>query len=494
MPLIPLQIAPGIVKNGTEFQQTNSWSDGNLVRWNESAMQPVKGWRKRSLTAMSGVCRKLITYIDNSVPGVRNTLAGTNTHLYAIQSAGQVHNITPANFTTGDADAALNLAWGASTWGSYEFGTLRPDTGNYDFCDTWSIAPWGEYAVACATSDGKIYQWANNVANVATVLSNAPTQCRAICVTDERFVFALGAGSEHDRVEWCDQENNNVWAASSTNQAGGQHLTSSGQLISGHPLRGETLLLTTTDCHVARYTGPPFVYSFQRVGDGCGSVSANGCVVADNLAAWVGLNQFHIYSGGSVTTLKSTVGDYFFSDLNLAQRSKIYGVLNSEYNEIWWFYPSGDSLENNKYVSYNYRDNHWSIGSLARTAGSDAGVFIFPQMVGVDGYVYEHEVGYGYDDAEVYLQSGPIELGNGDQIMKCTSLIPDEKTQGDVTATFKTRLYPNGAETSHGPFTMANPTSVRFQGRQVSMRIDANINTDWRVGTMRLNAVAGGRR
>ena len=71
---------------------------------------------------------------------------------------------------------------------------------------------------------------------------------------------------------------------------------------------------------------------------------------------------------------------------------------------------------------------------------------------------------------------------------------PDEKNQGDVTATFKTRLYPNGTETSHGPFTMSNPTSVRFQGRQVSMRIEAAQNNDWRVGTMRLDAVAGGKR
>ena len=89
---------------------------------------------------------------------------------------------------------------------------------------------------------------------------------------------------------------------------------------------------------------------------------------------------------------------------------------------------------------------------------------------------------------------GPVELGNGDNLMVARELIPDEKNQGDVTATFKTRLYPNGTETSHGPFTMANPTSVRFQGRQVSMRIDAAQNSDWRVGTMRLDAVAGGKR
>ena len=126
----------------------------------------------------------------------------------------------------------------------------------------------------------------------AAVLSNAPTSTTAIVVTDERFIFALGRwrtivsnGATREQ-QYLDRSCNN--------QAGGQNLTTDGSLISGHSLRGETLLLTTTDAHVARYSGPPFVYSFQRVGDGCGTVSANGCVAADQFAVWPGLNSFHI--------------------------------------------------------------------------------------------------------------------------------------------------------------------------------------------------------
>jgi hypothetical protein len=79
-------------------------------------------------------------------------------------------------------------------------------------------------------------------------------------------------------------------------------------------------------------------------------------------------------------------------------------------------------------------------------------------------------------------------------MMVATSLIPDEKTQGDVTATFKTRFYPNAAESSFGPFDMANPTSVRFQGRQVQMRVTGNTFSSWRVGNMRLDVKEGSRR
>jgi len=489
--LINLDLAPGIVRNGTNYQQANAWNDSNLVRWYEDSMQPIGGWRTKTTSAMTGVCRKIVNYRDNS--GDRRTVAGTQSKLYAIDEAFALYDITPTGFTAGDADGVQNLGWGALGWGASTYGTPRPDSGTYTPATTWSIDTWGEYAIGCATSDGKIYQWENDTGTVAAVLSNAPTDCNAIISTDERFLFALGAGGEGNRVEWSDQENNNLWAAAATNQAGGFTLATGGNIVSAISMRGETLILTNIDAHVARYQGPPYVYGFQKVGTGCGVAGANACVRADQFAVWMGTNSFHIYDG-AVSTLPSTVGDYIFSDINEAQRSKVYGVLNSKFSEIWWFYPSEDSLENNRYVAWNYRENYWMIGALARTAGADVGVYVYPNYVSSDGYIYEHEVGFDYDSATVFCESGPMQIGSGDRLVVARSLIPDEKTQGDVTATFKTRNYPNGSEVSYGPFTMTNPTSVRFQGREVSMRITGDVATDWRAGTMRLDVVEGSGR
>jgi hypothetical protein len=117
-----------------------------------------------------------------------------------------------------------------------------------------------------------------------------------------------------------------------------------------------------------------------------------------------------------------------------------------------------------------------------------------PFLVKSDGIVYEHEVGFDYDGATPYAESGPISLGAGDRQMKVTSVIPDEKTQGQVDLKFKSRLYPNAEEREYGPFNTANPTSVRFQGRQVRMRIEGAEASDWRVGIMRLEAKQGSKR
>lgn len=493
MTLLNIQPPAGIVKNGTELQQMNAWNDGNLVRWNEGSLQPVGGWRARTTVALTGKCRNIIAYLDND--GDRRTVAGTHSKLFFIAEDGTLSDITPSSFTAGTADANQNLAYGGGTWNLSTWNTPRPDTGSYAPATTWALDTFGQFVIGCSTSDGKLYQWENNPSVVAAVLSNAPVSNTAVVVTEERFVVALGAGGVGNKVAFSDQEDSNLWTPAATNQAGSFTLATNGNLILGRRLRGETLLLTDIDAHVMRFIGPPLVFGFSQVGTGCGAISANACVVADGSAIWMGRNGFFTYNG-SVKSLRSAVGDFLFENMNLDQRSKVSGVLNSNFAEVIWFYPSKGSNENDSYVSYNYREGHWQIGSLTRLAGFDSGAFVYPNYVDADGIVFEHEAGYAYDtDTEIFVESGPIEIGNGDRYMVAKSLISDESAAGAVTATFKTKNYPTASETTHGPFTLTStPTSVRFTGRQVNMRVTGVENASWRVGNMRLDVVPGGRR
>jgi hypothetical protein len=187
--------------------------------------------------------------------------------------------------------------------------------------------------------------------------------------------------------------------------------------------------------------------------------------------------------------------DYVFEDINTSQISKVYAVHNSQHGEIWWFYPSEGNLENNRYISFDYKEGHWNVGVLERTAAVDLGVFSNPIWADADGDLYNQETGSIHSGAtNPFAESGPISLGNGDQIMRVTNLIPDEKTQGQVNVTFKTRFYPNASETTHGAFTLTNPTDVRFSGRQLRMKVQGVGDTNWRSGVMRIEARAGGRR
>jgi len=493
MALIPLKIPPGVYRNGTEYQSAGRWFDANLVRWYENTLRPIGGWRKKSETAMTGKCRGLLTWKTNA--GERYIAMGTSTKLYVMSENAVLKEVTPTGFTTGRADATNTTGYGYNLYGSFAYGVARPDTGAIAPATTWSLDTWGEYLVGCSDADGKLYEWqlGFTTPTLAAVITNAPTGCSALLSTAERFLFALGASSNPRLVKWSDQEDNTTWTAAATNQAGDFEINSSGSLKCGKRVRGINLLFTDVDVHTANYVGQPYVYAFERVASGCGVISAQAVAAIDSTAMWMSQSGFWIFDS-YVKPLNCDVSDYVFQNLNYNQASKVYAVHNSKYGEIWWFYPSNASNEVDSYVTYNYRENHWNIGVMGRTAGTDRGVFNNPIMVDASGFIYEHEVGYAYDSGVVYAESGPFEIGNGDNIMSVRQVIPDEQTLGEVLVSFKTRMYPTSTETTHGPYPAAQPTDVRFAGRQVKIRYTGAVLEDWRVGVNRIEAVAAGKR
>jgi hypothetical protein len=410
-----------------------------------------------------------------------------------MNAANTATDITPGALTAGNVNPTLNFGYGGGFFGTGFYGSPATNSGIYSEATTWSLDNFGEYLIACNPQDGVIWEWQLDVSSDAAAVANAPVDNLGIVVTEERFLFALGAGGNPRKVQWCDREDNTLWTPAATNEAGDIILQTSGQIMAGVRTRGQTLILTDIDAHSASYQGPPFVYGFERVGTACGLLARKAVVTVDAGVFWMGRNAFHFYDGSSVRELNCLVQDHVFGDINNTNISKSWAMSLGDEGEIWWFYPSSSSSECDRYVMYDFKADWWSIGELSRSSGIDRGVFQYPMMMDAGNELYEHEVGINYSGGSIYAETGPISLGNGDQVMNVTHLIPDEVTQGQVTATFKTRFYPNDTERSYGPYTMANPTSVRFTGRQIRMRINGTAS-DWRVGIMRIDAKARGLR
>jgi len=492
MSLIPLQLPPGIHRNGTDFESSNRWRDASLVRFHDGSMRPVGGWTVRKNSAFAQAPRAMISWIDNTVGS--NLVGATYEKLYYVNSSLTVFDITPTGLTTGALHGGLNLGYGGGFHGLGNYGRAPTSSGVYQEATTWSLDTWGEYLLACSSKDGKIYEWTLNTSTLATALTNAPVSNASMLVTEERFVFALGAGGNPRKVQWCDREDNTLWTPAATNEAGDFELQTQGQIMCGIRMRGRTLIITDQDAHIATYSGPPFVYGFERVGTACGIAARKAIVAVDEGAFWMGNKAFYTFDGSIATEIKCDVLDYVFNDINTTQITKTAAVHNSQHGEVWWFYPSSSSTENDKYVALDYKEGHWTVGSLDRTACVDRGVFSNPIWCDASGNLYNQETGYTHGSVKPYAESGPISLGNGDTVMKVSNLIPDEETQGQVKVSFKTRFYPNSTETTHGPYTLSNPTDVRFTGRQVRLRVEGVGNTNWRSGVMRIEARPGGKR
>jgi hypothetical protein len=521
MPLVPLQLPPGVYRNGTEYQAQGRWHDASLVRWIDGTMRPVGGWQQKytlgnepprgcvawrslgnSRYLAVGSASKLLATLGSTASYVGSAIwsdlflwsDGSSWSDTTIGTLGAALDITPLDLTSGLVDAGLNEGYSGGFYGAATYGTPRPDTGFYIEATTWSLDNWGEYLVACSSTDGRLLEWQLDPLLRAAPISGAPINNLGLMVTEERFLVALGAGGNPRKVQWSDREDNTTWTPASTNEAGDIELQGNGQIMQAVRTRGQTLVLTDQDAHTMTYQGPPFVYGFERVGTSCGALSRKAAVSVDSGVYWMGPGGFYRFSGGAVQEIPSEVADYVFSSINSTQVSKLWGVANSQTSEIWWFYASGSSVEVDRYVSYNYQENHWSIGSLSRTTGVDAGVFKFPTWFDAIGTGYDHERGVAYGGATIFAESGPVQLGAGDQVLSAVELIPDERTQGDVSVTFSTRFHPNDTERTYGPYSMANPTPVRFTGRQATMKVQGATLSDWRFGVPRLDVRAGGRR
>ena len=415
---------------------------------------------------------------------------------------GTWYDITPSGFVSDQSQDPLG--YGAYHYDVEDYGDARSQSGLFFDSKSWSFDNFGEDLLFCCASDGKIYKWSpSSPSAIGVQLTNSPINCSSILVTNERHVVALGAGGDPRKVQWSSRESSTTWTAAATNTAGDLQIPTGGTALSA--IKWQTDVIIFTDTGIARmyYTGSPFIYGIQDAGTNCKAVSPRTTVTAGNFLAWMGENSFFVFDG-SVKEIKCDVSDTVFDNLTYQYRRISCGGHNSNFNEIWWFFPTGDSQQTpNKYVIWNYVDNVWSIGQMDRGCWIDQGVFDYPIACDSLGNVYQHDSttlnnSENLGDAVPYAQSGPIEIGNGDSYVQCNQILPDEEanTLPGVTISFTGRFTPLGAETNFGNFTFNSDgyTDARFTARQVRMKVTGTTNQQFQVGNIRLDLRNRGRR
>lgn len=408
-------------------------------------------------------------------------------------------------------------AWGASTWGSASSvsaaGQLR----------LYSQDNFGEDLIFNARGGG-IYYWdessgtgtrAIEIGSLAGA-SNTPTIALQVMVSDiDQHVIAFGTnpiGSSNIDplfVRFSDQENAADWTPTATNTAGGVRINSGSQIIGAVQARQEILIWTDVSLHSMRFVGSPFIFEFTRLSSDISMISPNAAVNARGAVYFMDRGNFYVYNG-AVQPLPCTVKDHVFSNLNQDQAFKVFAAENNDFNEVIWFYPVGTGdTEITNYVSYNYEENLWAVGTLARGTWIGAGTRNKPLATtainGGNNYLYEHEVGFDDDDQPMtaYIESGDVELGEGEYFMYMNRIIPDftfSGHTGDATAdiVIKGSNFPLESATTLSTSTVT-PTStqsfVRNRARHAVVRIESSgLGYGWRLGTLRFEMRQDGRR
>lgn len=508
---INLDLPPGLRSNGTLYQSRGGWVACSRVRWYNNALRPIGGWE--IFTEADGsplgpifplppisleVARAIKSWKAND--GSNLFVVATNAHLTAFNVAHSPADITPIDFTPRPPEVASSDGYGAWYYGESAYGTPRPFDELTASAFHWCLRTWGQNLLAAPRgAPSKLYQWATDFGTKAAVLSNAPVDFDCFHVTDQRIVMTAGYPTNPRLVQWSDSENNNLWAPAITNQAGSITLDGIGRIREIVTVQDQYVLVSDNDVHVCRYLGPPYIYGFDKVGDDCGTVSGPAVVATEDFAAWPGDNDFFVFDGASAVRLDCPCFDSFKADRNERQISKMVGFVNPHFPEIWWLYQAGVE-EVDSYIFFNWKDNTWAMGRLDRTCGGGVSAAGGLLMVG-GNTVYYHElegvVPADTSPAEIYAETGPIELAKGNTTQFISSILPDFISDGEARIYLIGQDRPNAPTTVFGPYSVDYPASskqpipTRARGHTIRVRIEASRGV-WTLGSMRLDFKAGG--
>jgi len=430
-------------------------------------------------------------------------------------------------------DYVPGSGWGASSWGSGGFGSTSA-LSETNQLRLWSHDNFGEDLIINPRAGG-VYYWdqSSGLSTRAVALSSLsganlpPTKVLQVLVSDiDRHVICLGADPLNDSgtartgsidpmfICWSDQENATQWEPTLSNTAGSFRLSAGSSIVGGLRARQETLVWTDMSLYSMTFIGSPYVFSTNLVNEGVGLIGPKASINAPNGVFWMDLKGFYFYNG-SVSALPSSVHDYVFSDINLVQSYKVFGFLNKAFDEIGWFYCSGSSTEIDRYVLYNYVEQTWSIGQLARHSWLDEGVEDYPRATGTDtyNYLYKHETGNDADGSpmdNVYIESSSLDIQEGDYFTFVNRIIPDIRFTGTnsgaaMNIVLKKRNWPAESLSTASTTSVTSSTTninTRARARQVVLRFESDDDNSeglreglgFRVGATRMEIRPNGKR
>jgi len=423
--------------------------------------------------------------------------------------------------------------WGAGNWGRETWGSGADITASSDQLRLWTHDNFGEDLLLNIYDSG-IFYWdkSEGLDSRAVPLnsllgadSNTPTIARKILISDrDRHVIAFacdGVGTIGTQdpllIRFSDQENPLDWTPTATNTAGDLRLSSGSGIITAVETRQQILVWTDISLHAMQYLGAPFTFGIGLISENVTIMSPNAAVAVDDTVYWMGAEEFYVYTGG-VQKLPCSVRQYVFNDFNLNQSEKVFSGLNASFGEIWWFYPSSDSENIDRYVVYNYEQQIWYYGNLARTAWLDRGINQFPIAAGTDRYLYLHEFGQSDgstvpDSAiDAHIESSQIDIQDGENFAFIRRIIPDITFDGSTTDSpnanlvLKARNFPGGnylnSQTAGVDRTATVPVeqftdqvNVRLRGRSFALRVESDQEgVSWRLGSPRVEIRPDGKR
>jgi hypothetical protein len=351
--------------------------------------------------------------------------------------------------TVGTELGSQGTGFGVGPYGSSTYGSPRSGSSIFFEPRVWSFDHFGQLLLATYNT-GAIYLFDPTQAQpwpraaLASADAQAPTTCRFMFVTQERFVVALLTGMV---IQWCSQGDYTTWTPTAQNTANSRPLTVGTKLVAGRVL-GPFLSLIWSDAaaYLMQWTGSLYVYNTSILATECGLISPGAAVTVNGIAYWMGFDNFFMYDGSvhpiyNVEDIRKAVFDAVDKLIGTYQCHAIYVP---KYNRIDFHYTTSGNANPTLLARYHINDQCWAPGTAGGTRCSgthfqqgDTRVIAFD----VDGYGYQHDNGNDANGAALpwNLTLAPFALDKSLSVCEIDGIESDFKDQaGTITFTLST--------------------------------------------------------
>ena len=459
-----------------------------------------------------------------------------NNNAYVVTAGSAASGSTSGGGGSGNAKYQISIGpelstpafgWGTDTWSSGTWGTASSSSNVTLEARQWSLDNFGQILIATVLNGGA-FEWDpdDGPTTRAVAITNAPTKSRLSLVsTPDRHVLFMGTqptiggtNAQDDLlIRFSNQEDKNTYQPTAENTAGSLRIADGSRIVAAERSRGQILVWTDTSLHSLQFIGPPFTFGLRQLGQNCGIIGSHAGVDINGVSYWMSQDSFFLFDG-TVKKLPCTVEQFVFNNINITGSENAFAGHNGEFNEIMWFYPRTGSDQINAIVAYNYLEQTWWTGTLARTTWIDKEVFDNPiateysstatannEVISglTDGAssVFLHEIGNNGDGQAItaFVKSGVVQIGEGNDFSFVSKLIPDiEDQEGVLNAKLEFKNYPNNSTAVTKTVSFEDNTdfvSLRGRGREFTVNVVSNTTgTAWRLGTQRFDIQSDGRR
>jgi hypothetical protein len=374
-----LDTQPGIQRDGTVFDK-QFYNDGQWVRFQRGRPRKMLGYKQLS-EYMAGPSRGIYVNPQDGFSLIFNGYAG----------GMQVLPITNSGVGSGVSDIALSN-FTPNPNNLWQFDTFYDTTGGGSES---LVAHPGQNLndISSATNTPVLIGSAAGTTLAAMTDGGTPISVSGGVVVLHPYVFVFG---NFGLIKNCAAGDPTDWTgpdANETNVAGSK-------IVAGLPVRGGSNspsgLFWSLDSLIRVSYNPTTIttgattttlfWRYDIISSQSSILSSQSVIEYDGIYYWCGVDRFLLYNGVVKEIPNNMNQNYFFDNLNYAQRQKVYATKVPRYGEIWWFYPKGSATECTDAIIYNVREQTWYDAGQAlgarRSAGYFSQVFAFPINMG----------------------------------------------------------------------------------------------------------------